>query len=102
MADNNPKLFEKEYWTWGTDQGLWTPFLADVRTKVSLAARKVKSAQAMAKEINNPANTDNLSSTQTNLEDLQDFESTVTETYIQALASDPNNQETLRAKQTAM
>ena len=35
------------------------------------------------------------------MEDLQDFESTITETYIQALASDPNNQEKLRAEETA-
>ena len=55
MTDNNTELLEREYWTWGIDQGLWTPFLAEVRAKVLLAAWKVKSTQARAKEINNPS-----------------------------------------------
>ena len=56
MNKNNTELLERKFWTWGIDQNLWDPFLAEVRAKVSLAARKVKSTQAMAKEINNPTN----------------------------------------------
>ena len=101
MSENNIELLATEYWKWGFDENTWTPFLAEARAKVTSATLKVESTQARAKEISNQTNIAKLANTLDELGDLQDFESTATEFYIQALSKDPTSQEKLRAEHTA-
>ena len=92
MTENNTEILATEYWKWGFDENTWTPFLAEVRAKVSSATLKVESTQARAKEMSNQTNINKLANTLDELGDLQDFESTATEFYIQALSKDPTSQ----------
>ena len=96
MSENNIELLVTEYWKWGFDENtlntLMPPFLTKVRAKVASAIVKVEHTQVRAKETSIQTNVDKLENILTKLEDLQDFESTVTEFYIQALSKDPTSQ----------
>ena len=96
MTRNNTELLATKYWKWGFDENtlntLMPPFLTKVRAKVALAIVKVEHTQVRAKETSIQTNVDKLENTLTKLEDLQDFESTVTEFYIQAHSKDPTSQ----------
>ena len=105
MTEDNTELLTTKYWKWGFDENtlntLMPPFLTKVRAKVASATVKVEHTQARAKETSIQTNVHKLENTLTKLEDLQDFESTVTEFYIQALSKDPTSQEKQRAEHTA-
>ena len=75
----------KEYWTWETRDERWGSFLAEIRTRLSMAQRQVSTKQALARELVTVHNRDVLASNLATMGDLADLEATVTDAFVTKL-----------------
>ena len=104
-ANNNPgsqkDFTTKEYWKWGTDDPEWTSFLAEIRTRLSMAQRQVSTKQARARELVTAHNRDVLATNLATMEDLADLEATATDAYVSALSQDTEMEEKAKAEDAA-
>ena len=104
MANNNPgqkDITAKEYWKWGKDDEEWTPFLSEIRTKLSMAQRQVSTKQTRAQELVTTHNRDILTTNLATLEDLADLEATATDAFVATLSQDPEMAEKVKAEEAA-
>ena len=90
-----------EFWNWDKTDAQWGPFLAELRTKISILQRQVQTKQAKAKEVVTSLNRDTLAANLTTLEDLTNFEATATDTLVNILSDDQDMVEKAKAEETA-
>ena len=104
MANNNSGQKDYstiEFWTWDKTDIQWGPFLAEIRTKISMAQRQVQTKQTKAKEVVTALNRDMLATNLTALEDLANLEATATDTLVNILSQDQDMIERAKAEETA-
>ena len=90
-----------EFWNWDKTDPQWGPFLAELRTKISILQRQVQTKQAKAKEVVTSLNRDTLAANLTTLEDLTNLEATATDTLVNILSDDQDMAEKAKAEETA-
>ena len=90
-----------EFWNWDKTDAQWGPFLAELRTKISILQRQVQTKQAKAKEVVTSLNRDTLAANLTTLEDLTNLEATATDTLVNILSDDQDMIERAKAEETA-
>ena len=90
-----------EFWNWDKTDAQWGPFLAELRTKISILQRQVQTKQAKAKEVVTSLNRDTLAANLTTLEDLTNLEATATDTLVNILSDDQDMVEKAKAEETA-
>ena len=90
-----------EFWNWDKTDPQWGPFLAELRTKISILQRQVQTKQAKAKEVVTGLNRDTLAANLTTLEDLANLEATATDTLVNILSDDQDMVERAKAEETA-
>ena len=88
-----------EFWTWDKSDTQWGPFLAEIRTKISMAQRQVQTKQTKAKEVVTALNRDMLATNLTALEDLANLEATATDTLVNILSQDQDMIERAKAEE---
>lgn len=91
----------KEYWTWETRDERWGSFLAEIRTRLSMAQRQVSTKQALARELVTVHNRDVLAANLTTMGDLADLEATVTDAFVAKLNQDEEMDEKAKAEEAA-
>ena len=91
----------KEYWTWETRDERWGSFLAEIRTRLSMAQRQVSTKQALARELVTVHNRDVLASNLATMGDLADLEATVTDAFVTKLNQDTEMDEKVKAEEAA-
>ena len=90
-----------EFWNWDKTDPQWGPFLAELRTKISMLQRQVQTKQAKVKEVVTGLNRDMLAANLTTLEDLANLEATATDTLVNILSHDQDMVERAKAEETA-
>ena len=90
-----------EFWKWDKSDDQWGPFLAELRTKISMAQRQVQTKQTKAKEVVTAFNRDTLATNLATLEDLANLEATATDTLVNILSQDQDMLEKAKAEETA-